>query len=85
LLADELLTNAVAHGGGKFSLAARLDGTLLRVAVSDQSSSAPVKVYPPDNNLEHGRGLRIVDATASKWGIERRGSEKAVWFELDLT
>lgn len=85
LLADELLTNAVVHGGGQFTLAAWVDETRLRVIVSDQSSSAPLDVFPPGHELEYGRGLTIVDAMASKWGIERCGSEKSIWFELDLT
>jgi anti-sigma regulatory factor (Ser/Thr protein kinase) len=84
LLTDELLTNAVLHGGGQFSLTARADGKRLRVSVSDRFSSERVTVYPPGHELEYGRGMTIVDAMASKWGIERHGSEKSIWFELDL-
>jgi anti-sigma regulatory factor (Ser/Thr protein kinase) len=84
LLTDELLTNAVLHGGGQFGLTARVDETRLRVIVSDVLSSERVTVYPPGHELEYGRGMTIVDAMASKWGVERHGSEKSIWFELDL-
>ena len=84
LLTDELLTNAVRHGGGQFSLQAAIERSRLRVIVSDLWSSAPMTVYPPGHDLEHGRGMTIVDAMATKWGVERRDAEKSVWFELDL-
>jgi anti-sigma regulatory factor (Ser/Thr protein kinase) len=84
LLTDELLTNAVQHGGGQFSLEAAIESSRLRVVVSDLWSSAPVTVYPPGHELEHGRGMTIIDAMATKWGVERLDSEKSVWFELDL-
>jgi anti-sigma regulatory factor (Ser/Thr protein kinase) len=84
LLTDELLTNAVQHGGGKFYLVAKIEADRLRVVVSDVWPSAPVTVYPSGHQLERGRGMTIVDAMASSWGIERSDSRKAVWFELDL-
>jgi len=84
LLTDELLTNAVQHGGGKFDLVASIEADRLRVVVSDVCPSAPVTVYPSGHQLERGRGMTIVDAMASNWGIERSDSTKAVWFELDL-
>jgi hypothetical protein len=30
-----------------------------------------------------GRGLRLVDELASRWGIEQDAATKTVWFELD--
>ena len=35
-----------------------------------------------DDQREHGRGLAIVDAAATRWGTDHRGTHKAVWFEL---
>jgi anti-sigma regulatory factor (Ser/Thr protein kinase) len=84
LLTDELLTNAVVHGGGQFLLHAEIERDRLRVVVSDVELSAPVTVGPPGHVLEHGRGMTIVEAMASSWGVDRLGSEKSVWFELDL-
>jgi anti-sigma regulatory factor (Ser/Thr protein kinase) len=85
LLVDELLTNAVEHGGGQFSLAAAIEEERLRVVVTDMRRSVPVTVYPPGHVLDHGRGMTIVDAMASRWGVEPLGAEKSIWFELDLS
>jgi hypothetical protein len=37
-----------------------------------------------DLSRDHGRGLAIVDALASAWGVEPRLLGKAVWFDLNL-
>jgi anti-sigma regulatory factor (Ser/Thr protein kinase) len=84
LLTDELLTNAVQHGGGQFRLAASVKESKLRVVVSDHFTSVPVTVYPSGHDWERGRGMTIVAAMATNWGIERAGSDKSIWFELDL-
>ena len=83
LLTDELVTNALVHGGGRFSLTVELAGGVLRVRVGDRISGTP-RVLPPAGDREHGRGLAIVDALASAWGTEQQPSHKVVWFELAL-
>jgi anti-sigma regulatory factor (Ser/Thr protein kinase) len=85
LLTDELLANAVIHGGGRFVLRAELDHDLLRVAVSDDQPGASLTVLPAGHALEGGRGLTIVDAMASRWGVDRGRREKRVWFELEMS
>lgn len=84
LITDELATNAVRHGGGRFTMRASVDRQRLRVSVTDRRGSSPVTVYSPGHDLETGRGLTIVEAMASSWGIERQSAEKMIWFELDL-
>ena len=84
LLTDELVTNAVRHGGGWFKVTASVGTRRVRVAVSDRSGAAPLVVYRPGHSLDHGRGLTIVDALASNWGIERHEAEKQIRFEIDL-
>lgn len=84
LLTDELLTNAVVHGGGEFTLAAGIEGGWLRVVVSDSTPTAPVTVFGPGHDLDGGRGMTIVNSLATRWGVERSGSDKAIWFELAL-
>jgi hypothetical protein len=34
--------------------------------------------------MEHGRGVLLVDALATRWGVDQRAGGKTVWFELDL-
>ena len=41
---------------------------------------------PPSATEEHGRGLVLVDAVASAWGLDvLPGSGKVVWAELGLS
>ncbi|WP_340374091.1 ATP-binding protein [Streptomyces sp. SS7] len=52
LVASELTTNAILHGGGVTSYDVDLDGPAVRVSVSDRSDRLPVVNTPLD---EHGR------------------------------
>jgi hypothetical protein len=54
------------------------------VTVSDTAAESPVTVFAPGHDLDRGRGLTIVAALASRWGIEREQDAKEIWFELDL-
>jgi len=87
LLSSELLSNAVLHGspGGAIGLLVRHGGGVIRVAVSDASAHSPV-VLSADPHSLGGRGMAIVEAMSSRWGIENHdGGGKTVWFELDLS
>lgn len=82
LLTSELVTNVFVHGS---------DGAVL--TIDDQPNRIRVEVSDPDAFIDlrpidstpldlHGRGLAIVAALASSWGVEPRLLGKAVWFEL---
>lgn len=81
LLAGELLTNAVVHGGGWFLLQVDAAQDAVYVEVSDSTGGRPMVLHP-SSDREHGRGMAIVDAMASAWGTKERGTHKVVWFEL---
>ena len=83
LMVSELVTNVGLHARTTARLDIRLDPDHLRVEVHDESSSAP-EMRPHSVGAEAGRGLRIVDALASRWGVEAWPGGKAVWFELPL-
>jgi anti-sigma regulatory factor (Ser/Thr protein kinase) len=83
LLASELVTNAVIHGRGPVTMRMEYDATGLAVTVQDEEPSLPV--VPPDDPMAlHGRGLHLIAALASAWGVEpdRDGPGKGVWFRL---
>ncbi|GAA2319977.1 ATP-binding protein [Streptomyces hawaiiensis] len=84
----ELASNAVLHGrvrGRDFRLALELraDRTL-RVEVTDaRGDRIPSVSEPVGEDAEFGRGLWIVAAYASRWGVkEAPAHAKTVWAEL---
>jgi anti-sigma regulatory factor (Ser/Thr protein kinase) len=83
LIAGEIVTNAVVHGGGWFLLHVDARPDRLRVEVTDSSPGQP-RILTMTGEREHGRGMAIVDAIATAWGTEHLGTHKVVWFELDL-
>jgi anti-sigma regulatory factor (Ser/Thr protein kinase) len=83
LLTNELVTNAIIHGAGKIGLALDRFPGHLHIEVSDMGAARPV-LRAPDVESESGRGVVIVDALASAWGVRHTDNGKSVWFDLDL-
>ncbi len=83
LLVSELVTNAVHHAGGPVRLQLAVDTDTVRVDVGDEVPDLPLAA-PADGFAQGGRGLLIVEALASRWGVEAMLPGKRVWFELDL-
>jgi anti-sigma regulatory factor (Ser/Thr protein kinase) len=81
LLVSELVTNAVVHGHGAITLRATLDEDRLLVEVIDEGDSFERTVRQQDFAGIGGRGLSIVDAESSRWGINEGATH--VWFELE--
>jgi DNA-binding NarL/FixJ family response regulator len=82
LLVTELVTNAVIHAGSGAEVAVVLTPTTLRVEVSDDSERVP-QARDADEWDTSGRGVALVEALASQWGIESRTGGKTIWFELE--
>src|SRR5688500_16085961 len=67
-----LVTNALLHGLPPAHLLVRADGTgAVRVEVSDASTVLPVRVRQ-DRESMTGRGLKLVEASAERWGVQRQ-------------
>jgi hypothetical protein len=83
LLVTELVANVVDHVGGEASLTLELTSSegWLRIAVRDGSSVRPV-VQELSRERPRGRGLRMVQEIADRWGSEDHQGGKRVWFEL---
>jgi anti-sigma regulatory factor (Ser/Thr protein kinase) len=82
LLVSELVNNAVLHGKGKITLRGALSPTKVRVEVVDEGTGFVPDLSKARYEDRRGRGLLIVDAQASRWGI--CNGTTTVWFELDL-
>jgi anti-sigma regulatory factor (Ser/Thr protein kinase) len=88
LLASELVANSVRHSGsavagGQVMVTVTASGCGVRVEVADRSGpGVPVLVPDAGGGEESGRGMRLVDALAARWGYERGGGRAVTWFEL---
>jgi len=86
LLAGELLANAVLHGppSGTIAVTVTRRAGEIRVAVRDQSTDAP-RLNDASPTALGGRGVALVDALSTRWGVEDHGAEgKTVWFVMDV-
>ncbi len=82
LLTSELVTNAVVHARTDVDVSVLLAGGRLRVEVGDQDTGCPTPSrHAPDETT--GRGLLILDAIATRWGVDQEAAGKVVWFEFD--
>ena len=66
LVAGELLSNALRHGGGHARLTVEVQGDAVRVCVkSERNYCPPLRCPPADVYAEGGRGMFLVDALAA--------------------
>jgi anti-sigma regulatory factor (Ser/Thr protein kinase) len=82
LLVSELVTNAVKYGPEESIrlIITHRDGRT-RFTVHDRGGGPLPEMRAENDPAPGGHGLRLVDAVADRWGVER-GSTR-VWFELD--
>lgn len=82
LVASELAANAITHAESECRIRLSLKRTSFRIDVFDTGAGTP-EPQPASAVLEHGRGLHLVAAITSAWGLEVvPGFGKLVWAEL---
>jgi anti-sigma regulatory factor (Ser/Thr protein kinase) len=81
LMVSELVTNAVVHARTDCMLVAEHRDQVLRVEVFDLDFS-DVRPGSGGPGAETGRGLMIVGALATDWGVTQHPTGKSVWFTL---
>lgn len=86
LMVSELATNALLHGGSRFTVRFVLQPDEVRVEVSDDGDGTPT-VLSPSAREPSGRGLQLVAALADGWGVvaATAGTGKTVWFRVALS
>lgn len=85
LVVSELVTNAALHGRPPITVRLAADADVVRVEVGDLGRDLPIRLQQHAATMT-GRGLALVAALASRWGVEP-GPEggKVVWAELGGT
>jgi DNA-binding NarL/FixJ family response regulator len=85
LVVSELVTNAITHAASSCQLRLMLTSSGVRVEVHDDGTGTP-DPQPPSDDGEHGRGMYLIAACSTAWGIELlSGTGKVVWAELPLS
>ena len=83
LVVSELVANAVEHAEPTSVVVANRGEGVLRIEVRDQGDDGAGPVAGlVSNTAERGRGLMIVSALASSWGVRTAERSKTVWVEL---
>jgi anti-sigma regulatory factor (Ser/Thr protein kinase) len=83
LVVSELGGNAIRHARSEFTVVISESDSSIRLAVSDLSHAVP-KEQRPANDSSSGRGLMLVGAITTAWGVQQSLDGKVVWAELQL-
>src|ERR1044072_238574 len=69
LLTSELVTNGMLHASTPLRVGSVTGADHVLVAVRDESDTGALLIPPPDLGRPTGRGLLLVDAIATQWGV----------------
>jgi anti-sigma regulatory factor (Ser/Thr protein kinase) len=81
LICSELVNNAVVHGHGAIEFRADVNDDRVLVEVVDEGKGFEHLVHKVPFDQLSGRGLLIVDAEASRWGVHEGTTH--VWAEVE--
>jgi anti-sigma regulatory factor (Ser/Thr protein kinase) len=90
LLVSEVFTNAILHSasgaeGGSVEVRYALHDQELYVEVADAGGAAHPSRHGDYPEGVSGRGLALVEALASSWGVDDHQAGRVVWFRLPLS
>jgi hypothetical protein len=78
LVVSELATNAICHAGSDFTVSISQWNDGVTLMIGDASVVAPVERHV-EMTAPGGRGLRLVNESADRWGHFPAGVGKLVW------
>lgn len=83
LVVSELVTNALLHAGtGSELRLTRVGGSLL-IGVIDAGGGSP-DVFDAQTEDEHGRGLVLISALSTAWGVDGDDERKTIWAQVPI-
>ncbi|KUH88794.1 hypothetical protein AU186_19485 [Mycobacterium sp. GA-1999] len=80
LVVSELATNAIIHAASPFRVSISRTHAAVEIAVEDLSPDRPV--LDRARQAAGGKGLLVVDALCSRWGVDAGPHGKSVWAEI---
>jgi len=81
LLVSELVTNAVLHARTEIRVCASVEDAVVSVSVIDGDPHHAPVLARRGADASSGRGMLLVQALASDWGVELAEVSKLVWFQ----
>lgn len=75
---SELTTNAVLHAGTDLRVKISYDDRVLTLEVTDGSPKLPM-ARRPNPRAATGKGLVLVEALATQWGVRPEPAGKTIW------
>ncbi|TDC84395.1 ATP-binding protein [Actinomadura sp. 7K507] len=87
MVASETVANAITHTasgleGGEVTVVLAAGDGVYRLEVVDDGSAGGLPHVKDEVGAETGRGMRIVDALATRWGFRAEGHRTVVWAEF---
>jgi anti-sigma regulatory factor (Ser/Thr protein kinase) len=82
MVITELVANAVDHARTESTVSLGVTPAGLRVAVRDTRPDHVPRPAPIDPTAPRGRGLQMVDALTTEWGVTMHAGGKTVWAVL---
>ena len=85
LAVSEMTTNAILHARSRFTVELTRHPDWIQLSVSDAGLSMTSDSHSmAEESATGGRGIPLVNAIASRWGIDLRESGKTIWADFDL-
>lgn len=83
LVLTELVTNSIRHGRGPVTVEITWRPPTLLVGVTDLSDDLP-RPSCAGEGAESGRGIAVLEALVTRWGVRLADQGKTVWCEFVL-
>jgi len=81
LVTSELVSNSVKHSHSEsIQVEITLTTDTLRIEVADESRES---IRPRAPGVDGGWGITLIGELATRWGVERNGSGKKIWVDID--